>query len=109
MVAKAEPPPRPSVITNPDWLRKPSEDDLNKNYPDRAQRMEKTGRVSLNCQVKDDGTLENCSIGNENPTGYGFGEAAMKMVNLFKMRPQMKDGAPVGGAKVTIPIVFNLG
>ena len=38
----------------------------------------------------------------------GFGDAAMKMTKLFKMRPQTKDGAPVDGGKITIPIVFNV-
>jgi protein TonB len=30
------------------------------------------------------------------------------MSKLFKMRPMTKDGQPVGGGKITIPIVFRL-
>ena len=32
-------PPRPSVITQPDWLRKPTGEDIAKYYPDRAQHV----------------------------------------------------------------------
>ena len=38
----------------------------------------------------------------------GFGDAAMKMSKLFKMRPQTKDGQPVDGGTVRIPIRFTL-
>lgn len=101
-------PPRPSVITNPDWLRLPSGDDINRYYPDRAQRMEVEGRVTLNCSVTAKGTLESCSISNEDPNNMGFGDAAMRMTRLFKMRPQTKDGQPVSGGQVRIPIRFSL-
>ena len=39
--------------------------------------------------------------------GFQFGEQALKMITYFKMKPQTKDGAPVGGASVVIPIAFN--
>ena len=35
------------MITNPDWARKPSGEDIARYYPDRAQRMEVEGRVTL--------------------------------------------------------------
>ena len=38
----------------------------------------------------------------------GFGDAAMKLSKLFKMRPQTKDGQPVDGGTVRIPIAFRL-
>ncbi|HEX7886545.1 MAG TPA: energy transducer TonB, partial [Phenylobacterium sp.] len=101
-------PPRPSVITNPDWLRRPTGDDINRYYPDRASRMEVEGRATLSCQVNARGTLESCSIVSEDPGDMGFGDAAMKMSKLFKMRPQTRDGQPVDGGTVRIPIRFSL-
>ena len=101
-------PPRPSVITNPDWLRRPSGDDINRYYPDRASRMEVEGRATLSCTVNARGTLDGCSVVSEEPADMGFGDAAMKMSKLFKMRPQTKDGQPVDGGTVRIPIRFSL-
>jgi protein TonB len=101
-------PPRPSVITQPDWLRKPSGEDINRYYPDRASRMGVDGKATISCTVNSRGLLENCSIVSEDPGDQGFGDAAIKMSKLFKMRPMSKDGAPVDGGTVRIPLRFQL-
>jgi protein TonB len=94
------------VITQPDWLRKPTAEDMAQYYPDRAQRLGVSGRAELSCTVTAQGTLTECSVASEDPSDQGFGTAALKMTRLFKMRPQTRDGAPVGGAKVNIPLRF---
>ena len=101
-------PPRPSVITNPDWQRRPSAEDLERYYPERAQRMNVEGRASIACTVNARGTLEGCSVVSEDPGDAGFGDAALRMSKLFKMRPMTRDGSPVDGGKITIPISFRL-
>ena len=106
--APAPEPPRPSVITNADWARRPSGEDIARFYPDRAQRMEVEGRVTLSCKVTAKGLLEGCSILSEDPADQDFGSSALRMTRLFKMRPQTKDGAPVEGGTVRIPLSFRL-
>jgi protein TonB len=54
------------------------------------------------------GTLDGCSIVSEEPADQDFGSAAIRLSKLFKMRPQTKDGAPVDGGKINIPIRFVL-
>ena len=108
VASPAPPPPRPTVITNPDWLRRPSAEDLAQYYPDRAQRLGVSGRATLHCTVTAQGTLSDCSISAEDPPDQGFGTAALKMTRLFKMRPSTRDGQPVGGAAINIPLVFQL-
>lgn len=99
---------RPSVITSPDWARRPSGDDIARYYPDRAQRMSVEGHATLNCAVTARGTLENCSVTEETPSNQEFGSAALKLSKLFKMRPLTKDGAPSEGGSVRIPLAFKL-
>jgi protein TonB len=101
-------PPRPSVITSPDWLRRPSGEDIARYYPERAQRMNVEGRATISCSVTAKGTLEGCSVQSEDPADQDFGSAALRMSRLFKMRPMTKDGAPVEGGTVRIPIRFVL-
>ena len=106
--ATAPPPMRPSVITNPDWLRRPTGEDVARYYPEKAQRDEMEGRATVSCNVTAGGTLSDCRVIDESPADYGFGLAALKLSSLFLMRPQTKDGVPVSGGTVRIPIRFVL-
>jgi protein TonB len=108
VAAPAPPPPRPTVITNPDWLSKPTGDEVASAYPDRAQRLNVSGRAELACSVTAKGTVTDCSVVSEDPSDQGFGGAAMKLTRFFKMRPMTRDGEPVGGAKINIPIRFEI-
>jgi len=45
---------------------------------------------------------------SEDPGDQDFGSAALRMSKLFKMKPMTRDGAPVAGGQVRIPIRFQL-
>jgi protein TonB len=100
--------PVQKVITNPDWSARPSGEDMARYYPEQAQRLEAAGNVVLNCIVTAKGTVAGCTVLSEDPMGYGFGEAALKLSRLFKMKPRMVDGQAVEGAMVKIPIAFRI-
>jgi protein TonB len=70
--------------------------------------MEVSGRAEISCTVLATGKLTNCSVLSEDPPDQQFGDAAMKLSKLFKMRPQTKDGAPTSGGTVRIPIRFTI-
>jgi protein TonB len=95
------------VITQPDWLRKPSADDMARYYPDRAQRNAVNGRATLHCTVNVNGTVD-CSVISEDPPDMEFGSAALKLSRMFKMRPMSRDGAPTAGGTINIPIRFEV-
>lgn len=98
--------PAPLNAAREDWTRLPAYDDMKSYYPDRAQREGMNGRAVIDCVVTVDGHLDNCKTVSEAPPDYGFGDAALKLAHLFKMKPTTADGTPVGGARITIPIRF---
>jgi protein TonB len=77
-------------------------------YPQRAQRMGVEGKAVIDCEVEASGQLADCKVVSEIPEGYGFGDAALKMSSLFKMKTTTKDGQPASGKRATIPLDFRL-
>jgi protein TonB len=62
----------------------------------------------MECSVNTNGTVAGCEILSENPPDQEFGSAALRLSRLFKMKPTTRDGVPVGGGKVIIPIGFQV-
>lgn len=96
-----------SVITRPDWAQKPSGDDMERFYPERARTEEVGGRATIVCVVNATGSLADCTVADETPKDYGFGDAALSLSAMFRMKPKTIDGTPVDGGDITIPIIFQ--
>jgi TonB family protein len=96
------------VVVNPAWVRTPDAEQLAHVFPPAAIAASVAGKTRLKCQVRVDGSLDGCVLLSESPAGWGFGEAALKLVPYFQMRPKTVDGVPVGGVSVTIPINFAM-
>lgn len=96
-----------AVIANPDWIERPSGADLVRFYPAEAARTKTPGEAVMQCRVETSGGLAGCTVLREAPEGAGFGEAALQMAPLLRMRPMTRDGTPVAGGVVRIPIAFR--
>jgi len=77
-------------------------------YPLKAQRLNKDGRVVLECKALASGVLTACSVISEDPPGYDFGDAALKMSCLFKMKPSDPSTTPPEGLTVRFPVQFKV-
>ena len=93
------------MITNPDWIRRPRANEM--VWPAAAYRARVQGSAEINCVVSLKGRLEHCVVLSEDPKGWGFGEAAIASAASFRMKPMLRDGQPVGGAHVNIPIHYG--
>jgi TonB family protein len=99
--------PLEGVVTNPDWLQRPTGEEMANYYPPVAQMMGLEGRATITCEVLNSGSVGNCKVDQETPAGMGFGDAAIALSKYFVMKPKTVDGVAVAGAKVTVPIGFG--
>ena len=86
----------------------PCDDNFMRYYPAKAQRANIAGRVVLECKALASGVLTACSVVSEDPPGYDFGDAALKMTCLFKMKPSDPATTPPAGRTVRVPLQFKL-
>jgi TonB family protein len=93
--------------TDPDWLVRPSADDMSRVYPTAADQKQIPGKVRLQCAVDVDGFLADCEVKEETPTDMGFGNAALETTAYMRMKPATDFGVPVRGS-VIVTLNFAL-
>lgn len=67
-----------------------------------------SGRVVLACVVSAAGRAENCTAESEVPAGVGLADVAKQVGAKIKFKPASRDCQPMDGAKIRIPLSFEL-
>ncbi|QGZ94752.1 TonB family protein [Terricaulis silvestris] len=95
-------------ISDVSWVREPSSRDFARYFPRRALDQGQSGRVTLDCVIAGNGRLD-CSVAQESPSGYGFGDAALSISRNARVRPTLPDGSSGAGRHLRLPLSFRAG
>lgn len=108
----------PSVVFQPEWISRPSADQLNKAFPPRAAKFGKSGGAVIQCEVGASGEMTHCTVKEEAPKSYGFGEAALSLAPYFRLKMEKgsrhyadgyEEPLTLEGVVMTVPIYFEIG
>ncbi|MFN3538361.1 MAG: TonB family protein [Brevundimonas sp.] len=94
--------------TSPEWLRRPSGEDLARLYPREAATSRTPGEARMECRVSASGHLEDCIILSESPPGMGFGAATIALAPNFRMTPIRANGHAHSEALIQMPIGWRI-
>ena len=96
-------------VGQPQWLVGLDPKKAVKLFPQAAiARGLKTGLGRASCRVSAEGALADCSPLPGEPDGVGFSEAAVEIAEVMKMNLWTQEGGPVDGARLILPVRFNL-
>ncbi len=76
--------------------------------PAKAVKAGQDGYASVRCTILASGALSDCNVTAELPTGFGFGDAALKALAARKVKPPLVKGKPVTGATYVEQFYFGL-
>jgi len=96
-----------ATVTKPEWISLPTPQDLNATFPKTENGVNQV-RVVLGCTVEAGGALGGCAVADETPPGQGYGAGALALASKFRMEPWTADGAATVGAKIKLPIRYEL-
>lgn len=95
-------------LTRPNWIRSLNAEGMADIYPAAAVKAGvKTGLGVVSCMTTPSGDLTDCQALREEPAGLDFSAAAVQAASVMRMNPWTKEGDPVEGLKITLPIRFE--
>lgn len=94
-------------IREPHWAATPNSRDLASLYPQTTDEGE--GASVMRCKVSATGALLGCEVVAEQPAGQGFGRATLLLARYFRLKHVQRDGRPIAGRTVVVPIQWKRG
>jgi TonB family protein len=95
---------RAETLARPHWIGRPRS--YSRVYPPRALDGRVDGAVTLDCLINTDGSIR-CRVVSETPDGLGFGAAALRLAQEFRVM-ESEEGVAAAGKRVRVPIRFNV-
>lgn len=105
----AFPIPVNSEIKDPVWIDSPRAAWTSDLVEGLAARNHQDGEATARCTVTQSGALGDCWIERETPSGIGFGEAALIVLQHARMKPLSASGAPVAGRSYVQRFIYRGG
>jgi TonB family protein len=96
-----------ATVAKPAWVDLPSAQDFQATFPKTENGVNHV-RVVLGCTVAADGSLDGCAVNQEDPAGQGYGAGALALASKFRLATWGPEGEPMVGAKINLPIRYEL-
>jgi hypothetical protein len=93
-------------LTHAEWERKPQADQMAEIAKRTAGPAETVGWALMKCRVDAQGRLSPCKVVVESPDSGPIGRIALRLAPIFKLKPVTKEGEPVEGGIVLVPIAI---
>lgn len=88
------------------WVRQAHPNSVADVWPRAARDAGVSGSVVLRCQPRPNGGMGDCEVMEETPAGWGFGEAALKLVRYYRASPRYVDQVQPGDL-ATFTVAFG--
>lgn len=95
---------RRPLLTAAVWVRRPTREDFQREWPRNGYALTMPVDVVLVCAVKESGRPFHCSVSRESEPGRGFGQAAIRIAEASLVRPALRDGR--SNPRVIVPLTF---
>jgi hypothetical protein len=105
----AFPIPVNSEIKDPVWIDSPRAAWTTDLVEGLAARNHQDGEATARCTVMQSGALGDCWVERETPSGIGFGEAALIVLQHARMKPLSASGASVAGRSYVQRFIYRSG
>lgn len=89
------------------FTRKPMGEEISAKRPERVVKELVAGGAVLDCRATAAGALTDCQVASEAPLDYGFGAAALRLADQYRVAATTDAGEATAGARVRVPVTFN--
>jgi hypothetical protein len=93
-------------VGKPGFVTLPQPEDIPRDLPRTPEPV--TVRVIIDCMVAAAGRLEDCKVASQTPAGFDLSAASLAMAPKFGLTLWTPEGLPTIGARVRIPLRFDL-